>query len=312
LFVIATLFSLGLANLALWALNLADVEVYDHDPDFGYVAKPDQWPSPRGIVFRINRAGLRGADFSPSKEPGTLRIAFIGDSVTFGGGIVPDTKTFVSLSAARLSEISGRKLDTVNISAPGWGLMNMERYIKRHRVYGADLAVWVLPREDFYRPMSWAEGMPYRKPAFRLTFLASLAFERAKVVWGKIAPNQPPASSKSTAWSLDLLHQNVRNFENALELIRSSGAKTVVVFFPEGAMPADADPAAYAQFHTAAESSGAKTCDLSRQVEAGGGVALFYDGAHLNPLGHQVTGRLVAECLSRAEPLLFQIATIGK
>jgi hypothetical protein len=312
LLVISTLFCLGLANLALWALNLADVEVYNHDPGFGYVTKPDQWPSPRGIVFRINRAGLRGADFSPTKEPSTLRIAFIGDSVTFGGGIVPDAGTFVSLSAARLSEISGRKLDTVNISSPGWGIVNMARYIDRHHVYGADVAVWVLPREDFHRPMSWAEGMYYRKPAFRLTFLADLTFERVKVAWGKIAGNLRPESSKNTSWPLDPLQQNVRTFAHALQLIRSNGARTIVVFFPEGPTPADSDSSAYAQFRAAAESARAEICDISPQVAADGGAALFYDGVHLNRLGHRVTGRLVAECLSRSEPSLFKVATTRK
>jgi hypothetical protein len=119
-------------------------------------------------MFRINHFGLRGPDFSPTKEPGTLRITFIGDSVTFGGGVVSDGDTFVSLSAARLSEITGRKVDSVNISAPGWGVSNMEQYIERRGVHCADIVVWILPREGFHRPMSWAEGMPYRKPAFRL------------------------------------------------------------------------------------------------------------------------------------------------
>ena len=62
--------TLAAANVALWALNFGDIEVYDHDPEYGYLTKPDQWPSPRGIVFRINQAGLRGPDFSPTKRAG--------------------------------------------------------------------------------------------------------------------------------------------------------------------------------------------------------------------------------------------------
>jgi hypothetical protein len=176
LVLLSTVLTLVLANVALWVFNLGDVELYFHDPEIGYLTKPDQWPSPRGVVFRINRAGLRGPDFSPIKKPGVLRLTFIGDSVTFGGGIVSDANTFVGLSAAELSRLTGRPVDTVNISAPGWGIPNMQHYIARYRLYGADVVVWVLPREDFHRPFSRAENMSTRKPFSRLTFLLTVAF----------------------------------------------------------------------------------------------------------------------------------------
>jgi hypothetical protein len=307
----STLLTLAAANVALWALNLGNIEVYDHDPEYGYLTKPDQWPSPRGTVFRINRAGLRGPDFSPAKEPDTLRITFIGDSVTFGGGIVSDGNTFVALSAAQLSEMTGRKVDTVNISAPGWGVQNMQRYIKRRGIYGADVAVWVLPWEDFHRPMSWAQGMPYRKPAVRLTFLASVAIEKARAAWKNMTARSPRSSRNEFA-AADPLIQNVKIFKQALGLIRNSGARIVVIFFPDYSKPVGSDPAACRQFRTAAESSGVQTCDISQQIETGGGAALFYDGAHLNGRGHQVTGQLVAECLSRVEPSVFQVAARTK
>ena len=152
--------------------------------------------------------------------------------MTFAGGIVSDANTFVGLSAARLSEMTGCKVGTVNISAPGWGVQNMQQFIKRRGIYAADLAVWVLPREDFHRPMSWAEGMPYRKPAFRLTFLASVAFERAMGAW-KNATAHLLWSSKHSLGPANPLRQNVKTFSHALELISNSGARIVVIFFPE-------------------------------------------------------------------------------
>lgn len=114
----------------MWVFNLGDVELYFHDSELGYLAKPDQRPSPGGIVFCINRAGLRGPDSSPIKKPGALRLTFISESVTFGSGIVSDTdaNTFVGLSEAQLSRATGRSVDTVSISAPGCGISNMEHY----------------------------------------------------------------------------------------------------------------------------------------------------------------------------------------
>ncbi len=42
--------ALAFSNIILWSLNIGKVELYDHDPDYGYLTKPDQWPSPRGII----------------------------------------------------------------------------------------------------------------------------------------------------------------------------------------------------------------------------------------------------------------------
>jgi lysophospholipase L1-like esterase len=63
----------------LWALKpgSSDSKVYPGAP-----GEPD-----RAVEYRINPQGFRGPPFSPSKPAGTLRIAALGDSFTFGTGV---------------------------------------------------------------------------------------------------------------------------------------------------------------------------------------------------------------------------------
>lgn len=299
--------ALVLANIILWIFNIGKVEIYRYDPDYGYLAVPDQWPSPRGITFRINGAGLRGPDFSPVKKPGTLRLAFVGDSVTFGGGIVSDGDTFVNLAAARLSRMSGRNIDAVNISAPGWGVQNIKGYVARYGLYDADALIWILPREDFYRPFSH-EGMP-TESGFRLQFLLSVSMRRLfALIRPKLELHRPKPTGVEDAAISTTLAANIAAFKYVLAYARERGIRIFVIFFPEGDLPADSLPQAYGEYRATAASFGAKICNISGPIDADGGWSLFYDGVHLDPRGHQATAALVAQCVGNSLPSLMRAA----
>jgi len=83
---------------------------YDGDPR-GYLG-PDA-----SIVHRTNSQGFRGVEHRRDKKPGTVRIAFLGDSMTFGEG-VREEDTFVEGVCARLAEAQAdRSFDCQN-----WGV----------------------------------------------------------------------------------------------------------------------------------------------------------------------------------------------
>lgn len=84
-------------------------------PDIGYLnrASSEIWfeydGDPRGalgpggrVVHRTNRLGFRGGEFPPP-APGSFRIAFLGDSFTFGEG-VEDDETYPERTRRALSE----------------------------------------------------------------------------------------------------------------------------------------------------------------------------------------------------------------
>ena len=294
---VSLIFSLVIANVALWILKLCDPPIYFRDPALGYLAVPDQWPSSRGIPYRINQAGLRGPDFPVVKPPGTFRIVFIGDSVTFGGGVVSDADTYVAQVGALIAHRLNRTVDTINISAPGWGVENMKAYVERYGLYGADLVVWVLPYEDLRRPKNDGGGMPTSR-SFRLAFLVSHTLQIARSRLREAEDRVPEAPDSS------VLPGNLKSFGQTLDLINRAGAKALVVFFPMGAVAADADEAAYRAYQEVAGAHRIPTCDVCSAMIAAGGEALFYDGAHLNSRGEHVAGPLIAQCVIEKLPSL--------
>lgn len=303
LIVVSIAVSLAIGNAGLWLLNLCNPPVYYHDPSLGYYAVPNQWVATRGIRYHINQAGLRGRDFPDTKPPRTLRIVFVGDSVTFGGGVVSDADTFVARAAGLVGRRVGLKTDTVNISAPGWGVQNMDAYISRYGLYGGDLVVWILPHEDLRRPKNLAPGMPERRNFRILVLLSHISGILRSRVLGLGEENAYVPSH-------DVLRDNLVAFNHALELVKKSGAKAVVIFFPEREIPADVDQEAYRAYQASAAAHGVKTCDVCPLIKAAGGRYLFYDGAHLNARGHAVTGLLVAKCVSASLPTLGQAAQV--
>jgi len=292
LLLLSIIVSLVAANVGLWALRIADPPIYLHDPEIGYMAVPNQWPSSRGLYYHINHAGLRGPEFSESKQANAYRVVFIGDSVTFGGGAVSDKDTFVVRVGRSVGQELHSKTDTVNISAPGWGVQNMDAFISRYGLFRADLVIWMLPYEDFRRPKNFAPGMPTRRQ-FRLVCLAKHALEMARL---RMFDMRGAREGSSRAPTSHVLEDNLAAFDHALRLIAKSGARALVIFFPMGDTPAVEDKEAYQSYQAVATRHRIGICDVCPLVEAAGGAALFYDGVHLNSLGHEVTADVVYSC----------------
>lgn len=75
-------------------------------------------PAWKGLV-RTNSLGLRGRDVAPAKPAGVERVLVLGDSFTFGSGVLDDAKIFVSRIEARLSAEPGRAVEVLNAGKPG-------------------------------------------------------------------------------------------------------------------------------------------------------------------------------------------------
>lgn len=96
-----------------------------------------------GVRYEINGQGFRDEDFSIERIPGTLRIAFVGDSFGFGAGVeagysVPD------LLEPLLSERMGCPVEVLNFSTPGYSARHEHRLLRQQVMdYHPDLVlVW--------------------------------------------------------------------------------------------------------------------------------------------------------------------------
>ncbi len=88
----------------------------------------------------INNAGFRGKDFLLEKNPQTLRIAILGDSVGYGYS-VPLELTFAQLLEQKLNE-QGYKSEVLNFSVNGYSTTaELELYKTRVRQYKPDIVL---------------------------------------------------------------------------------------------------------------------------------------------------------------------------
>jgi lysophospholipase L1-like esterase len=181
--------SLGLAcGVAELGLRLAGyVPIYDvyskpelfwqHDERLGWSLEPGArgryvGPRPFPIEFdsaiEINSLGLRGPELAP-RQPGELRVLFLGDSVV-AGFEVAQSETFTALLEAELRRRLPQPLTVVNAGVRGYGTdQSLLWYRERGLALAPDLVVLVFSANDFddnvtlHRPRR-----PFGKAAFAL------------------------------------------------------------------------------------------------------------------------------------------------
>jgi lysophospholipase L1-like esterase len=79
------------------------------------------------ININTNSHGMRWRESSYVKDSGKIRIAFLGDSYTFGCWSGNNSNDFVGVFDASLDK---RKFETLNFGVPGYGLCDIELKIK--------------------------------------------------------------------------------------------------------------------------------------------------------------------------------------
>ncbi len=79
---------------------------------------------------RHNSLGFRGEDISIKKPEGTLRIACLGGSTTYGEGVAHDYRLSMPSMLQELCRADGRRVDVINAGCPGYtsleSLINFE------------------------------------------------------------------------------------------------------------------------------------------------------------------------------------------
>jgi hypothetical protein len=98
-----------------------------------------------GIVH-FSEQGFRGADLAIKKPKSTLRLAFLGSSTTFDGGIAEEDTWAAKTAQSLLSTVpAGCNIEYLNAGLPAFGVQQMTLYFQ-HKIgmYQPDIAV-ILP-----------------------------------------------------------------------------------------------------------------------------------------------------------------------
>jgi hypothetical protein len=283
-------------ELVLRWLDVADPPVFQYNPHYGYLMRPDQSVSTRGLRFRINNAGFRGADISPQKL-GERRAVFVGDSVCYGGGTIPDADLFVNRVSEALSALRQERVTAINVSAPAWGIENMAAFIAANGVFEADVVVWVVPSGDFRRAKMRLQfaGYPQTRPRCRLIFVAAtwlFAFRHRQ--WHARAASEPSVDAGA-----HVLEANLAALDTTLRGLRAAGIPFVMAVLPGesgyGNLANDLRP-----LKATAGAHGAAFVDLEPALRMARDTPLFFDGAHLTRRGHAIVADALLSAVSAA------------
>jgi len=153
----------------------AEESLYRDDAHVFWRLRPN-WVEP-SRKDRMNSAGYRGPDLARPKPPGTVRIAFAGDSCTYG--VHTDfEETYPARLIERLSALHpAGKFELVNVGVPGYSLYQGTQVFREDAVPAEpDIAV-------FY--FGWNDAKPGYRGSDRDAGLARKS--RAKTAAGAIA-----------------------------------------------------------------------------------------------------------------------------
>lgn len=284
--------------------------VYDGDPR-GYFG-----PSAT-VEHPTNSLGFRGPEFAVRKPDGTLRIAFLGDSFTFGEGVRFED-TYPERTARLLAERCGGPVESLNFGVGGYNTV-LERLLLERRVLAFEPDVVVLGYV-----LNDAEPPQYRRVGDGIARL-----ERAELAKGRDDPRPPDGGIwrlRTARWIWKTLRGRERTadtiawyranyapdeagwrasrqalFEMA-DLCRRSDVPLVVLCFPilvelDGDYPF---ASIHAQIGRAAGEVGASFVDLLPALRGRDATELWVHPTdqHPNELAHAAAAERLAEALT--------------
>jgi lysophospholipase L1-like esterase len=302
--------------------ELARLHMLRPDKSWLYGMRPNSVVEGRGgIRYDVNADGFRGPRAARPKNAGTLRLAVLGDSVTFGYG-VNDADTFPTLLAARLA--GARPVEVLNLGVSGYNpyteaalfadlgpaftpdvvlvqfCINDLNDPTMHFDASTNAALGALPDAAFPDPRT-------RRPAprdchgFRICELVRDAIRSQPAandpaaIRATVEPHDPPGDAE-LAWLAGQYREIGRT-------ARSIGARPVLVIFPYSTQLGTDAPSGIGPALTAvAAELGWPAIDLLPAFREGArqGTALFTDLWHPTPAGFRIAADVTASELRRA------------
>lgn len=144
------------------------------------------WKTAELYDRETNSLGLRERELPELRPPGTYRVLFMGDSVTFGLG-VPLEETFVR---ALEKELNGQglppRVETLNLGYPGQNLVTEFKELKtRGAVYEPNLVVWVFFPNDMENVAGSPPGSSFL-PWLDALYKNWLSYEYLRMKWAPL------------------------------------------------------------------------------------------------------------------------------
>lgn len=264
----------------------------------GYIIRPEQ------KVFRffshtyINREGMRSDEFAAAPNPHTLRIMFVGDSVTYGTGRVDQSEIFTQIVRRRLPSIVHQSVEVLNASASAWAPDNELSYVRSRGIFNSSVVLLVINSGDLTQPRATMDqvgnDLLSKRPA--------TAFGE---IWDRfVAPRflrrkRTADAGDSAIDNPEIMRANLADLDSFYNVVTTGGARMVLVYLPFRKDIPVASARSLAPLEAWSAAHNVDLIDLTPAEARYSAHQINEDsGVHLNPVGNQV----VAGAILRAWP----------
>jgi GDSL-like Lipase/Acylhydrolase family len=236
-------------EVGLQLLGFGHPALVTTDSPAQYEPVPDQcihrvWPLSDSLIAHVctNRFGMRSDPISENKPPGTLRIYFLGDSITWGTTQVDQRDLFTEIVPRELPLEVHQPVEVMNGSISGWAIANELAFLKEHGTLHADRVILVLNDGDPTQPIAPKpvdEDIPSiaHHPIFGYQELwdrglrpdVSKLLQRMGIHWNQGGTEDP---GLSVGHDQSVLESNIALLGQMNEFVKDSGAKLSILFIP--------------------------------------------------------------------------------
>ena len=277
-----------------FGLGLGNPVLIQPDSACSYILKPDQEVRRFFVHTHINHYGMRSDEVTVPHKAGTLRLLFVGDSLTYGTTQVDQQKIFTELLHRDLSDIVHQPVEVLNASAGAWAPDNELSYIRSRGIFQSDLVLLVLNDGDLTQPRATiadiGDNLPQQRPLTAIGELYS-RYIRPRIAHGT---GKSDAGDSVAGNADEVLGANLQELDTFEQLVTSQGARMVLIYIPfRKDIPQEAASSAEI-LHKWSSAHHVNMCDLtSAESSFSLGEITLDNGIHLNAKGHLVVARAI-------------------
>lgn len=251
-----------------------------------------------GVPVGINSLGMRDDEPLAMKGDAVVRIAAVGDSVTFGAGVTQD-EAWPSVLERLLNDGAlgqGRRYEVLNFGVNGYTSRD-EALVARHKVLPLepDLVVFgyvlndpeiapVQPMQAYFREVAWWRHSDL------LRLIAHRIHQRAVEKHGGYI--EYLHAEEGPGWKSVL-----RAFGDIVAATGSQDVPVLMIIFPLAIWPKYPHGDIHARVAASAQALGIEVLDLGPVLTDVGAKELRLPEGHPNPLGHRLTAEAVRDWL---------------
>lgn len=147
-----TTFILISAELLLRSyFGFCDTVLMEEDPDYEYIAQPNQYRFRFRNNIYYNKESMRNNEIDNT----AVKVLVFGDSVINGGSLTDQDSLATTILSDTLSKYYNKKIQFLNISAGSWGPDNCYAYLQKHGDFNARHIFLFVNSHDAYDNMNF-------------------------------------------------------------------------------------------------------------------------------------------------------------